>query len=74
MRRSVMRTRTLMVAESLEDLTRVTVGTRIATNDNKLLLSEMGNGYLQWYEEGELTNYRPQESWLPAFILPERRE
>lgn len=69
-RPSTMRTRTLMVAESLEDLRDLTPGTRIATNDNKLLLSEMFAGRIQWFEEGQLENWAPTSEWLPAVILP----
>jgi hypothetical protein len=64
-----MKTRTFMVAESLEDLRGVTPGTRIVTNDNKLLLSEMFGGRIQWYEDGQLENWQPTSEWLPAIII-----
>lgn len=63
-----------MVAEDFEDLRQVTVGTRIATNENKLLLSEKFQGRIQWFEEGQLENWQPTDAWFPAFILPERRD
>lgn len=67
-------TRVLMVATTIEDLRGITVGTRIATNDNKLLLSEEFAGKTQWFEQGQLENWTPTSDWLPAVILPSSSE
>lgn len=64
-----MKTRSFMIAETLADISVCTPGTRIATNDHKLLLSEEYGGRIQWYEEGQLENWQPTSEWLPAVIL-----
>lgn len=64
-----MRSRTFLVAETLEDLDSCGPGTRIATADRKYLVSEDVPGSNCWVEHGELTIYTPHEEWLPAVIL-----
>jgi hypothetical protein len=47
------------------------VGTRIATNHNKVLILDFAFGREYWIEEGTLSPfYDPLVSWLPAIILP----
>jgi hypothetical protein len=58
------------VASTIGELSGLPIGTRIATNHNKLLLLGEFAGSEHWYEEGELTNYQPMVHWLPAYILP----
>jgi hypothetical protein len=60
----------IQVATSIGDLAGLPVGTRIATNHNKLLVLDKYIEQPYWFEEGELTPYRPLVHWLPAFILP----
>jgi hypothetical protein len=50
----------------------LSTGTRIATNDNKLLvLDEDGRGGRYWIVPGTLEPYREApEEWIPAIILP----
>jgi hypothetical protein len=62
--------RTVIVAGTIGDLAGLPIGTRIATNHNKLLICDEFAGGRFWYEEGELTNYSPMVHWLPAYILP----
>lgn len=70
----------IQTATHVEDLDvdALPVGTRIATNTNKILeLDEIASegradtGSRYWIEPGTLTPYsRPLAGWLPAFILP----
>ena len=56
---------------TLGEMAGLPVGTRIATNDNKLLTLE--DSFLHqrhWFEEGELTHYSPIHEWLPVIVLP----
>lgn len=54
---------------TIGDMAGLSVGTRIATNDGKLLfLAEMFGGR-QWVDRaGQL--YSPLVSWLPVVVLP----
>lgn len=67
---------TIPVLRTLADFKELPVGTRIATNTNKLLVLEESPGLrgykarFYWYEEGELLPYTPSRTWLPAFVLP----
>jgi hypothetical protein len=58
------------VAQSIGDLAGLPLGTRIATNHNKLLVLDRYIDQRYWFEEGELTPYQPLVHWLPAIILP----
>jgi hypothetical protein len=58
------------VARTIGDLSGLPLGTRIATNHNRLLICDKFAGGLHWYEQGELILYQPLVHWLPAFILP----
>ena len=71
--------RTVIVAETISDLDGLPVGTRIATNHNKIFeldqietvtkRSDAGQRY--WIETGTLQPfYQPLTHWLPAYILP----
>jgi len=60
----------IRVARTIGELAGLPVGTRIATNHNKLLILDKYIEQLYWFEEGELTPYQPLVRWLPAFILP----
>jgi hypothetical protein len=69
----------LTVALRAEDLAGVPAGTRIATNDNKILELDMietptmrpDAGQRYWIVPGTLEPfYQPPSSWFPAFILP----
>lgn len=54
---------------TIGDMAGLPVGTRVATNDGKLLvLAEMFGGH-QWVDRtGQL--YSPLVSWLPVIVLP----
>jgi hypothetical protein len=69
----------LTVALRAEDLAGVPAGTRIATNDNKILELDMVEtptmrpdaGQRYWIVPGTLEPfYEPPARWFPAFILP----
>lgn len=55
---------------TLGDLAGRELGTRIATNHNKLLVLDVGYGSEYWFEDGELTPYSPIHEWLPVVVLP----
>jgi hypothetical protein len=66
-----MRTETLDVAYTIGDLAGLPVGTRIATNHNKILFRDEAWGKQHWIEEGTLSPFFDAlVHWLPAFILP----
>src|ERR671926_946503 len=67
-----MRTVELQIIYTLGEMGGLPVGTRIATNHNKLLvLEEWIKGHrTYWMEEGELTPYSPLVHWLPVIVLP----
>lgn len=67
-----MRSHTLLMAETVEDLEGLPVGTGILTRQHKVLeLDEMESGSRYWIEPGTLQPFsRPHAAWLPAFILP----
>jgi hypothetical protein len=59
------------VARTIGDLAGMPVGTRIATNHNKIMEREDAWGRQYWIEPGTLSPYfEPLVHWLPAFILP----
>ncbi len=60
----------LRVARTIGELSGLPLGTRIATNHNKLLVLDVFAGAPFWFEEGELTPYLPLVRWLPAYVLP----
>lgn len=67
----VMQVKTVTVAYTIGDLAGLPVGSRIATNDNKLLgLDELPSGATYWIEPGQGVPYQPLVHWLPAIILP----
>jgi hypothetical protein len=65
-----MRVSTLLIVETIGELAGLPMGTRIATNHNKLLIHGEFAGSHYWYEEGELVNYSALVDWLPAIVLP----
>lgn len=65
-----MRTQAVEVVWTIGELAGVPLGTRIATNDNKLLVLDQYCGSRYWFAEGGLTPYSAMVHWLPAFILP----
>jgi hypothetical protein len=59
------------VARTVGDLSGLPVGTRIATNHNKIMEREEAWGREYWIEPMTLSPYfEPLVHWLPAFILP----
>ena len=58
------------VLRTIGDFGGLPIGTRIATNHNKLLMLESAMGSIYWYEQGELQPYIPLVHWLPAYVLP----
>jgi hypothetical protein len=67
----MMMNRTVIVAWTIDDLAGLPVGTRIATNTNKIMvLDEIPRGRY-WIEPGTLeAYYQAMAAWLPAYILP----
>jgi hypothetical protein len=55
---------------TLGDFAGLPVGTRIATNHNKLLILEEFPGGPYWFEDGGQTPCQPLIHWLPVYILP----
>jgi hypothetical protein len=65
----------IQVATHVEDLAGLPVGTRIATNFNKILELDEAWSRQYWIERGTLEPlYQPQPGWLPAYILPASTE
>lgn len=73
----------IQVATHVEDLAGLPVGSRIATNTNKIFELDMietvtgraDAGETYWIEPGTLRPYsKPPAGWLPAFILPASSE
>lgn len=61
----------LQVVTAIADLNGLPLGTRIATNHNKILFLDEAWGRQHWIEEGTLSPlFEPLVHWLPAFILP----
>lgn len=68
---SDMETVSIDVARTIGDLAGLPLGTRIATNTNKILERERAWGRQYWIEGGTLSPYfEPLVHWLPAYILP----
>lgn len=62
---------TVTVARTIGELSGLPVGTRIATNHNKILERDEAWGREYWIEGGTLSPYfEPLVHWLPAYILP----
>lgn len=56
---------------TIGDMAGLPIGTRIATNDDKLLILAAEMGGPQWTDRtGQL--YSPLVSWLPVVVLPPR--
>jgi hypothetical protein len=61
----------LQLAETVDELAGLPLGTRIATNTNKVLILDEAWGRSHWIEEGSLEPFfQPRAVWLPAIILP----
>jgi hypothetical protein len=61
----------LQMADTADDLADLPLGTRIATNTNKVLFLDEAVGRQHWIEEGTLEPFfQPRAAWLPAIILP----
>jgi hypothetical protein len=66
-----MRTEPIQVAWTIGELSGLPVGTRIATNHNKILELDEVVGGRSWIEGGTLSPfYEPLVHWLPAYVLP----
>lgn len=62
---------TVTLCWTIGEMAGLPVGTRIATNHNKILILDFAFGREYWIEEGTLSPfYDPLVSWLPAIILP----
>lgn len=62
---------TVTVARTIGDLAGLPVGTRIATNDNRILERDEAWGKEYWIEPGTLGPFfEPLVHWLPCVILP----
>ena len=60
----------LRVIRTIGDLSGLPLGTRIATNHNKLLVLDTFAGSPWWFEEAGLQPYTPLVDWLPVIVLP----
>jgi hypothetical protein len=66
-----MKSQQIDVAYTIGELSGLPVGTRIATNHNKVLERDDAWGRQYWIEPMTLSPfYEPLVEWLPAFILP----
>lgn len=66
-----MRTQEVQVAWTIGELGGLPLGTRIATNHNKILELDEAWGRRYWIQTGELGPYfEPLVDWLPCYILP----
>lgn len=68
------RTIEVEVLNTIGEFSLLPVGTRIATNNHKLLISEEFAGKVTWSEFGELSVLTPMVHWLPAYVLPPAEE
>lgn len=61
----------LQVITAPGDLDGLPLGTRIATNNNKILFRDEAWGRKHWIEEGTLSPFfEPLVQWLPVIVLP----
>jgi hypothetical protein len=58
------------VIRTLGELAGLPLGTRIATNHNKLLILDTFAGAEWWFEEAGLQPYSALVEWLPVIVLP----
>jgi hypothetical protein len=61
------------VARTIADLGKIIAGSRIVTNDNKLMERDQNGPGMRryWIEAGTLDRIdKPREEWLPAYVLP----
>lgn len=70
--RGAARRESARVANTLDAISGLPLGTRLATNTNKIMvLEEREDGVRYWIEPGTLEPFvRARFEWLPAYVLP----
>jgi hypothetical protein len=65
-----LRTRSVHVAYTLEELTNLPLHSRIVTNTDRVLYLRPHTLGKFWFGNGKVTPWSPQPTWLPAIVLP----